>query len=158
MVPAPAKAFLTYEQPGSGGAVVILRGGVGDGSRTYGCSYATAADGLPAVRTLEQPGCGWWLYGAGMIVVMLVWFLILWFLFWALIDFIQLYSCVCVPPHCSRSVMASSYQQVQDFLRDFHGKARVWDILFRDDRGKNALRLCLTWSCVLLTGKRFLWN
>jgi hypothetical protein len=37
--------------------------------------------------------------------------------------------------------MASSYRQVQDFLRDFHGKARVWDILFRDDRGKNAQAL-----------------
>ena len=37
--------------------------------------------------------------------------------------------------------MASSQQQVRSFLRDFIAKAKVWDILFRDDRGKNAQTL-----------------
>ena len=37
--------------------------------------------------------------------------------------------------------MASNQQRVREFLRDFTAKAKVWDILFRDDRGKNAQTL-----------------
>lgn len=31
----------------------------------------------------------------------------------------------------------ASEQEVKEFLREFHDKMNIWDILFRDDRGKN---------------------
>ena len=37
--------------------------------------------------------------------------------------------------------MVINQQRVREFLRDFTAKAKVWDILFRDDRGKNAQAL-----------------
>lgn len=35
----------------------------------------------------------------------------------------------------------SSEAEVAAFLKDFKEKMKVWDVLFRDDRGKNALAL-----------------
>lgn len=35
----------------------------------------------------------------------------------------------------------ANQEQVRTFLRDFSIKMNVWDVLFRDDRGKNALTL-----------------
>ncbi len=37
--------------------------------------------------------------------------------------------------------MTASKQQVSAFLRDFKEKMKIWNILFRDDRGKNAQTL-----------------
>ncbi len=37
--------------------------------------------------------------------------------------------------------MATTLQQVEIFLKDFKIKMSIWDVLFRDDRGKNALTL-----------------
>jgi hypothetical protein len=36
--------------------------------------------------------------------------------------------------------MASKYQ-VEQFLKDFKEKMKIWNVLFRDDRGKNAQTL-----------------
>lgn len=33
--------------------------------------------------------------------------------------------------------MASKFQQVEQFLKDFKIKMSIWNVLFRDDRGKN---------------------
>lgn len=44
--------------------------------------------------------------------------------------------------------MSISKSEVEKFLSDFHAKMKVYDILFRDDRGKNLATLqsilCLT--------------
>ncbi len=37
--------------------------------------------------------------------------------------------------------MTASKQQVNAFFRDFKAKMKIWEILFRDDRGKNAQTL-----------------
>lgn len=37
--------------------------------------------------------------------------------------------------------MTASEQQVNAFLRDFKAKMKIWEILFRDDRGKNTQTL-----------------
>lgn len=37
--------------------------------------------------------------------------------------------------------MATTVQQAERFLKDFKIKMSIWDVLFRDDRGKNALTL-----------------
>lgn len=35
----------------------------------------------------------------------------------------------------------STVQEVESFLKDFKEKMKFWDVLFRDDRGKNAQAL-----------------
>ncbi|NTU87785.1 MAG: toxin, partial [Chlorobiaceae bacterium] len=37
--------------------------------------------------------------------------------------------------------MTATKHQVHAFLQDFKGKLRIWSIVFRDDRGKNAQTL-----------------
>lgn len=37
--------------------------------------------------------------------------------------------------------MTASKQQISAFLRDFKEKMKIWNILFRDDRGKNSQTL-----------------
>ncbi|MEO7174445.1 MAG: toxin [Saprospiraceae bacterium] len=37
----------------------------------------------------------------------------------------------------------STEAEVASFLKDFKGKMRIWDVLFRDDRGTNAQALLI---------------
>ncbi|MFZ4526618.1 MAG: toxin [Chlorobium sp.] len=37
--------------------------------------------------------------------------------------------------------MSATNAEIAAFLRDFKGKLKIWDILFRDDRGKNSQTL-----------------
>lgn len=37
--------------------------------------------------------------------------------------------------------MTATLQQVEKFLKDFKIKMSIWDVLFRDDRGKNTSTL-----------------
>lgn len=42
---------------------------------------------------------------------------------------------------CKPTLIMSSEKEVKSFLKDFKEKMKFWDIIFRDDRGKNVQAL-----------------
>ncbi len=42
---------------------------------------------------------------------------------------------------CNRNAMSTTKETVAQFLKDFKLKMAIWDVLFRDDRGKNTQTL-----------------